>query len=249
MRIFGIRTDPEIISSHPAYPGARYSADSVRGVSFRRLVPSAPSLGSGAARSEGHAQEQPRRLGGGETGVGVVRRSSRQVFEPAQREEHAVLEHREEAADLAGIVVERAVSRLIVELGVELDAEVALVAWGLFELARATPDRGDASAELLAVGVAEKVVVDARAKVVGPFDPRQDVAKEDEIDAVVGVKAERADGGGLTALQILGLDAVRRLQRSGAARRPGVVGVRVTARPTETELQIELVVDRPQLGL
>ena len=62
---------------------------------------------------------------------------ARQVAEPAQREEHAVLEHGEEAAHLVGVVVERAVFGLVVEREVELDAEIALVPGRLDELARA----------------------------------------------------------------------------------------------------------------
>src|SRR5262249_54008721 len=120
----------------------------------------------------------------------VLRRLAREVPEAAQGEEHAILERRVEAAHLVGIVVERAVLRLEVQLEVELDAEVALVARRLNELARAAPDERRPAADLLAVLLAEEVVVDAGPEVVCAGYALQDVAEEDQVDAIVGVEAE-----------------------------------------------------------
>ena len=78
------------------------------------------------------------------------------------------------------------------------------MAGGLNELARAAPDDRRAAAELLAVRVAQEVVVDARAEVIRALDPLQDVAEEDEVDPVVRVEAERRDGPG--AVELLGSD-------------------------------------------
>src|SRR5690242_14011446 len=78
---------------------------------------------------------------------------AREVVEAGEREHDAVLEGGEEAAHPVGIVVERAVLRLVVNLEVELDAEVARVARRLDELARPAPDEGAAAAEALPVAV------------------------------------------------------------------------------------------------
>ncbi len=118
----------------------------------------------------------------------------------------------------------------------------------LHELARAAPDDRRAAAELLAVRVAEEVVVHARAEVVRALDPLQDVPEEDEVDAVVRVEAERRDVGDVQA-RVLELALEAGGPVADSAFRAAVVGVLVAARPAEAELQVELVLDRPELGL
>ena len=92
-----------------------------------------------------------------------------------------------------GQIVQRAVLGLVVDAAVELDAEVAIVAGGLNELACPRPDRGDAAADALAVRIADEVVIDVRTEVVRALDARQDVAVQDQIDAVVRVEAKRLE--------------------------------------------------------
>src|SRR5690606_32274397 len=64
---------------------------------------------------------------------------------------------------------------------------------GLNELAGPRPDRLYAAARSLARRVANEVVLDARAEVVSALDPLQNVAIEDQVDTVRGVKAKRRD--------------------------------------------------------
>ncbi len=165
------------------------------------------------------------------------------IVEPTEREEDAVLEHREEASPELGpgqASFNEAVLRRIVDLQIELDAEVALVPRRLHELTRPAPDDRRAATELLPVGVTEEVVIDARAEVVRPLDLGEDVAEEDEIDPVVGVEGEGRDGP-LTAVQLVARAAGVAVRER---RRP-----RIAARPAEAELEVELVLDGAELGL
>src|ERR1019366_4912131 len=105
----------------------------------------------------------------------------------------------------------------VVELEIHLHAEVAVVPGRLLELARPAPDERGPAAELLAVRVPQEVVAHAGAEVVRPLDAAHDLTPEDEVDAVVGVEAERREGRGLPALVELRLQARHRwLQGSRA---------------------------------
>ena len=96
-------------------------------------------------------------------------------------------------------------------------------------------------------GVAEEVVVDARAEVVRALDARQDVAEEDEVDAVVRVEAERRDGRRRCRSSVLGLDepVVGRLQRA----EPALLAYGSPLAQPKPNCRCELVLDRAELGL
>src|SRR5262249_20361890 len=117
------------------------------------------------------------------------------------------------------------------------DAEVALVAWCLHKLARAAPNDRSTTAELLAVRIANEVVLDARPEVVSALNARHDPAEEDVVDVVRRVESERRDGS----------IAQARLQTVRSGRE--AFDVRVTACPPVAELDAELVFDRAEFGL
>src|SRR5579859_1381044 len=125
-------------------------------------------MASGAYRteaSERDAQDEADRLSGCQARVREVR-LTREIVEPRERKEDAILQRRVEATELARVVVEGTVSRLIVELDVELDPEIAAVSRRLDEFAGTAPYDGRAAAQLLSVGMAQEVVIDARTEVV-----------------------------------------------------------------------------------
>src|SRR5882672_10442694 len=168
------------------------------------------------------------------------------MAQSAEREENSVLEHREEPAHLVGVVVERAVFGLVVERQVELEPEVPLVSRRLNELTRACPDDGRAAAELLSFGAAGEVVVDRRTKIVFTLNAAEDVAVQDQVDPVVGMKAKLAVRG--VAENPLSVGVTRSRWRKGGWT-PRLLGQepRIAGGPAEAELKTQSILDGAEL--
>src|SRR6478735_5825740 len=224
--------------------GAQSSQRLVSGSAHGFAPPGGGGIATGSAQlgqlgSVSNAEEHPHHLGRLQARVGGGRRDILGVLvaETGKREEHAVLQHAVEAALQIRGVVQGSVLRLIDDAAVQLDAQIVLVTGRLHELAGARPNDLRAATEAHTGGLTDEVVLGRGLEEVAALDARQDVAVQDQVDAVAWMKAERLER------------AITDLRLGRAGRWHQALDVVVTRRPARVEGQLELILDELLLEL